>query len=199
MIAEHEIEPIRGLPGRLPPGERILWQGRPDARTLARHVLHARAIAIYFVALIGVAIIAGTPFGIAATALSGVIAVALLHLLAWAMARSTIYTLTNRRLVMRIGVALSKCINLPLSAIEAVDLADRGDGHGDIALAVKGAQAIGYAGLWPHARPWRLARPQPMLRAVEHADRVGAMIARHCTALTEAPAAAPAPIHAVAA
>ena len=38
---------LGGLPSRLPPGERILWQGRPDWRVLARRALHVRGLAFY--------------------------------------------------------------------------------------------------------------------------------------------------------
>ncbi|MGA2129178.1 MAG: PH domain-containing protein, partial [Xanthobacteraceae bacterium] len=32
--------------------------------------------------------------------------------------------------------------------------------------------------LWPHVRPWHVARPQPMLRAVPDALRVAETLAR---------------------
>ena len=41
-MTEYAHEPIRGLPGDLPEGEKILWQGAPDARTFARSALHTR-------------------------------------------------------------------------------------------------------------------------------------------------------------
>ena len=41
-------EPIPGLPEELPEGERILWRGGPDWKSLAMHVFHVRAVAIYF-------------------------------------------------------------------------------------------------------------------------------------------------------
>lgn len=182
MISEYEIEPLPGLPGRPPPGERILWQGSPDWRVLARNAFHTRVVAGYFAVLAAAALALGGFTGAAATAAVGAVGVALLHLLAWAVSRASIYTLTNRRIVFRIGVALPKCINLPLGAIEGVDATVRADGSGDLPLRVKGAQRIGYAGLWPHARPWRLAVPQPMLRAIPDAAGVGALIARTCLA-----------------
>jgi hypothetical protein len=49
---EHEFEPQRGLPQALPPGERMLWQGAPDWRVLARDVMHLRALSGYFAALL---------------------------------------------------------------------------------------------------------------------------------------------------
>ena len=36
---------------------------------------------------------------------------------------------------------------------------------------------LGYALLWPHARPWRLSQPEPMLRAVPEAQDVAAILA----------------------
>ena len=48
VTREHELEPVPGLPGTLPDGEQMLWQGRPSARLVARHVLKNRWIAGYF-------------------------------------------------------------------------------------------------------------------------------------------------------
>lgn len=189
-MTEYDLETTPGLPGRLPPGERVVWQGKPDARVLARTAFHTRLIAGYFVLLAGWAmgaVLAGGSessglLGVAGTLAAGVLAVVLLHLLAWASARSTIYTLTDRRLVLRIGIAVPKCINLPLGAIEAVDLAVRGDGSGDLPLRLKGAPKLGFLTLWPHARAWRVVAPEPMLRALPDAAGVAALIARTCLA-----------------
>ena len=51
---EHEWEAAPGLPSALPPGERILWQGAPDWRSLAVHAFHVRKIALYFVFMLAV-------------------------------------------------------------------------------------------------------------------------------------------------
>ena len=183
-MTEYEHEPIPGLPGLLPAGERILWQGSPEWRALARTAFHTRLIAGYFAALsaiaLGLGVSSGSYAGVGMTVTLGFVGVALLHLLAWGSARTTIYTLTNRRIVLRIGMAVPKCINLPLGMIASVDLAARADGSGDLPLAVKGAPALGYLALWPHARPWRIVAPQPMLRAVPDAASIGELIARTC-------------------
>ena len=55
-MTEYEAEPIRGLPGLLPPGELILWQGSPAPLLLARSAFHVRAVAIYFALLTAMAI-----------------------------------------------------------------------------------------------------------------------------------------------
>jgi hypothetical protein len=188
-VTEHDYEPIPGLPGLLPPGERIVWQGAPDWRGLARHAYHTRAVTAYFGLLGGWAAIAaiargirgpGDLSGVALTAMFGLIAVGLLRALAWGAARTTLYTLTNRRVVLRIGVAFPKCINLPLAMIGTVGLAVQNDRSGDIPLALTGERRLGYLALWPHARPWHLAAAQPMLRALPDAAQVASLIARAC-------------------
>lgn len=179
-MMEHDHEPVRGLPGELPEGERIIWQGAPDAQVFARSALATHWIAVYFAALALLAAVGSSLFGAMMTLAGGGVALALLYLFAWGVARTTVYTITNRRVVLRIGVALEKCINLPLGLIGAADLRGLAGGHGDIALALTGGHKLGYAVLWPHARPWRIGRPEPMLRALPEAAAVAALLARAC-------------------
>lgn len=178
---EHDGEPIRGLPGHLPAGEHILWQGAPDWRILARSALHAHWVAIYFAALAvwsGVNGVRGgeplltilTSAGL--TLVVGAAAVGLLVLYAWLSARTTVYTLTNRRFVLRHGVALSKCFNIPYVAVASVGVKLDTNGTGDIPLSLAGDAKIAYPHLWPHARPWRFGNPEPMMRAVPEAAAV---------------------------
>jgi len=35
---------------------------------------------------------------------------------------------------------------------------------------------IAYFHLWPHARPWRLAKPEPMMRCIPEANQVAALL-----------------------
>jgi len=78
--------------------------------------------------------------------------------------------------VMRIGIVLSVTFNLPLRRIDAAQLRARGDGSGDVALRLSDEDRIGYLHLWPHVRPWRLARAEPMLRALPDARGVVALL-----------------------
>jgi hypothetical protein len=179
-------EPIPGLPEELPPGERLLWRGSPNWRSLALHVFHVRAIAIYFGALMiwrvteGVAA-GGEPAAIAVHALSlapaAVGVLALVSLLAWLIARATIYTVTSERVVIRAGVALPKAINIPFAIIGSAALRLRKDGDGDIPLQLTGPDRAAYLHLWPHARPWRLHKAEPMLRGVPDAAGVAQILA----------------------
>jgi hypothetical protein len=183
---EHDFEPVPGLPEPLPAGERILWQGAPDSRALALHAFHVRKIAIYF------AIVAAAQFAsslatgdtvrealaavVTLVALASV-AIALLATMAHLSARSTCYTITDRRVVMRVGIVLTMTFNIPFSRIRSAGMRRYADGSGDLPLELGREDAIGYAHLWPHARPWRLRRPEPMLRCVPDADAVGRTLA----------------------
>lgn len=172
---EHDAEPVRGLPGLLPAGETILWQGSPDLRLFLTRALHARWIAAYFVALIFYSLAQQSLFGAALSFAAGLACFSMLALYSWGVARTSVYTLTNKRIVLRVGVALTACINLPLSRIAAAELRPLGGGHGDVALTLEGGR-VGYAFLWPHARAWRFAAPQPMLRAVPDAEAFAAKL-----------------------
>jgi hypothetical protein len=177
--AGYEYEPIRGLPGLLPPGESILWQGAPEWKRLALTAFHVRGVLLYFGVILAWALAAGASVtGLVATLGAAVGAVAVLGFIAWLSARSTVYTLTNRRLVFRVGIALPTCINVPLKIIGTAGLRTHPDGTGDMPLELLGPTRLGWMMLWPHARPWHLSSPQPMLRAVPDAERIAALLAR---------------------
>lgn len=176
-MSEYDHEPIRGLPGDLPAGERILWQGAPEWRTLAKTAMHVRLVAGYFGVLAFSGAIGGASIvGIGITLGVGCIAVALCAAFAWGAARSTVYTLTNKRLVLRFGVALPMCINLPLTQVATARVQQLGGGEGDIALALTGPERIGYLRLWPHARAWKIGTPEPMLRSLPDVDKVATLL-----------------------
>ncbi len=207
-MSEYANEPVRGLPGHLPQGEYIVWQGSPAWLPLARRAFHTHLVAGYFAALVawsGLTAITGQARtllpGVGVTLAVGVAAVALLGLLAFLTARATVYTITNRRIVLRFGVALPKCVNLPFAQISAAGLKVHRDGSGDLPLTVKETR-LGYFHLWPHVRPWRVGAPEPMLRALAGPEEVAAILAdalRAALPVTRAPAAAYAEPQAVAA
>jgi hypothetical protein len=177
------FEPVRGLPAPLPEGEHILWQGAPDWRALAREALLTRWIAGWFVLLAlwrGLAAGEGVMGMLGAGVpllLLGAAAVVILWGVAWVMARAAVYTLTNRRVVMRIGAALQVTFNLPFKQIETASLDLRKGGTGTIALRLTEGSKIAYLVAWPHVRPWHMARTEPALRCIPDAGRVAALIA----------------------
>lgn len=188
MSAGHDdyaVEPIRGLPEVPPEGERILWQGSPSWWGLAKNVFHIRGVAAYFALLMawrGSVHLHDAGHGAAAAlaALSllpvSLFGLGLLALLAWLSARTSVYTITSRRVVLRVGVALPTAINIPFVLVESGSLALGAGGVGDIPLALSGEDRVPYTTLWPHARPWRFSKPQPMLRSVPDAQKVAALL-----------------------
>ncbi len=183
---EYDFEPVRGLPGALPAGERLIWQGAPSWTRLACQAFHIRAVSAYLVGMLawrtasaigeGVDPASAVQATLAVSPLAAA-AVALLAGLAWLTARTTVYTLTNRRIVLRFGVALTKAINLPFAIVESGALKTFADGSGDVAVTLKAPNKLALAHIWPHARPWRIASPQPTLRAVPDAARVARLLA----------------------
>jgi hypothetical protein len=173
----------RGLPGPLPAGERILWQGAPSTAGLLVRVFHARLVVAWFaICALALGIAAGSPGAALATVgptlLVGTGALALLWGLAWLTHRTTVYTVTNRRVVLQAGIALPVTHNLPFAQIEGAALRAFTDGSGDVPLQLQPGLRIAYLQLWPHARPWRLTRTEPMLRSVPEADAAAAVLTR---------------------
>ncbi|MCJ2053296.1 photosynthetic complex putative assembly protein PuhB [Methylobacterium sp. J-070] len=173
----------RGLPGPLPAGERILWQGAPTTAGLLVRVFHARLVIAWFSACaLGFGLAAGTPTAalriVGPTLAVGAGGLGLLWLLAWLTHRTTLYTITNRRVVLQAGIALPVTHNLPFAQIDTAGLRSFTDGSGDLPLRLRPGLRIAYLQLWPHARPWRLARTEPMLRSVPDADTVAGLLAQ---------------------
>ena len=178
------FEPVPGLPERLPRGEDILWQGRPAVWPLAMRAYGIRWVALYF----AIVVLWRASVGFGQAGPSGALAFGLPYILpaiatctvllamAWVQARTTIYTITTARVIMRIGAALSVTFQIPFVQIGAAELDLKGD-HGTIALKTLGETRISYLILWPHARPWRFARTQPALRCIPDAAAVAKLLA----------------------
>lgn len=177
---------FNGLPGPLPAGERLLWQGTPNWFGLALRAFRVKALSIYFslmVLWVGAAALSGgasvseavremlrvAPFAM------GVLL--LLSGIAWLTARTTTYTITNRRVVVRYGIALPMTLNLPFKMVASAAVRSFSDGTADLPLTLTDANKVSYLLLWPHARPWRMVRPQPAMRAVPEGARVAVILA----------------------
>ena len=188
MSANPEIEPIEGLPRDLPPGETIVWQGRPSWRAMARTTFKAHYIAAYLglflVTHLVITLREGHGFqrvvmGAALTATC----LGILYGLAWVNARAAMYTITTKRVVLRIGVALPMTWNLPFKRLAAADLTERLHGNdparteGDISFQLVSPDRIAWLQLWPHAQPGHYARARPTLRAIAAPAHVARLLA----------------------
>ena len=178
---EYEFEPQFGLPERLPDDEFIVWQGSPDIGALANSAFHLKKIGFYFAVLIVACAWPALESGAGLMAVMSavkwivpltVIAMASVWLLAWFTARTTVYTVTSKRVVMRLGIVLTVSFNLPFKQIASADVRVLKDGFGDITLALQGSDSIAWVHLWPSVRPWRISKPEPTLRAVPDVQAV---------------------------
>jgi hypothetical protein len=174
-INEYDSEPIPGLPGIPPAGEKILWQGSPAWMSFLVHVLHVRWVLAYFGALTvwrfisaiseDMTIIQATTSAFWLMPLWSVVIVAMAAF-AIAASRTTIYTITTNRLILRYGVALQMCVNIPYSKVAGAELKQHSDGTGEIPLQLDGDIRLAYLVIWPHARRGHYLNPQPMLRSL---------------------------------
>ena len=173
------------LPADIPEGERVLWFGRPEWVSLARAAYRADLVAAYFAALAVWNAVGESEAGSMAVAIAigkslalGAACLGLLSLLAWLSARTTLYVVTSRRIVMKVGIALPIFFNIPYSQIASAALRTFNDGTGEIPLALAPGRRIALLHLWPHARPFHIANPQPALRSIAQAADVAAILAQ---------------------
>ncbi|SEM96580.1 PH domain-containing protein [Loktanella fryxellensis] len=185
MHDDFKFEPVRGLPEALPRDEHIIWQGSPNARRLWIEAFKARWIAGYFAVLalwrfgvssadasLAQSAVLATPFLIA-----GAVVLTVLYGLAYIQSRATVYTLTNKRVGMRIGAALTMTLNLPYPQIEAAQLDLRKGGTGTLAFLLPLDTRLSYLMTWPHVRPGHINRTQAALRCIPDAQAVARLFA----------------------
>lgn len=183
---DFQTEPVRGLPEALPQGEHILWQGAPRVWSLAKQSLSLYWAGGWFLFIFAWRTLAGAavmPWAQSAREASfflvlGAIVCALLWVVALIQARATVYTITNRRVALRVGAALTFTVNLPYRQVANATLARARDGSGTIALEMtQGSPVLSYVLLWPHVRPWRMRRVEPALRCISEPEKVAALLA----------------------
>jgi hypothetical protein len=195
-VREHGYEAVRGLPERLPDGERILWQGKPAWFPFARRAFLLLGLSGYFALLLAWQVATGVQDGLGAGAiLVGAAPLMLtafccllgLGFIGWLSACMSIYTITDRRVVMQVGIALPTTINLPFAVIERMGVRQHRDGTEDILLVIAKPHRASLIALWPHCRPFRFARPEPLLRGLRQEEGVSRILARALAASAQQP------------
>jgi len=184
---EFDWEPTPGLPSKLPADEHIVWQGSPQWFELAKRAFHIKKVALYFTVLIALDIFSATKAGLslesimsgpALTLVLSIAALSILASLAWLSATVSIYTLTNKRILIRFGIAIQLTLDVPVNQIVSANM-NKGKHHrGDIALKISQKKRASYLVLWPHVRPWNFGQPQPMLRAIDNVELVASHLAQ---------------------
>ena len=182
---DFDFESQPGLPKPLPPGEDLLWQGSPDPAALAREAFKANWILGYLLVLavwrasmafsdggFGQSVAVFLPYLVLALAAYG-----LIRLLARAVARAAIYSITSNRVILRIGAALQVTWTVPFTKVASASLSTRPmSGTGTIALDLTEGQRISYLALWPHLRPGFGHTVQPAFRCIPDAARVARIL-----------------------
>ncbi len=172
-----------------------LWTGRPRWTSAALRIWKVWWVAAYFsILLVDGARLAFSAHGradiwsgearllaISVVVTGGLVAMAVLT------ARTTRYSIDRHSVTLRYGIALPATLVIPFAAIEHVGVCIHRDGSGDVALRLKPGPAVIYPKLWPHARPWRILKAEPMMRCLPDAGIAATLL---CRALS-APATGP--------
>jgi hypothetical protein len=178
-MSEHEFEAVRGLPGDLPEGETVLWQGKPDWVLLAMDAFKLPWLFAYFTVLgawrfTSAVLQGGEPVAALTNALAvtplAMVAILIFVFFAWINSRTTVYTITNRRIVMRFGAALTKAINIPFKIIESASSKVKPNGRGVVAIKLAPPNKIPLLLLWPHRKPGTWRHPEPAFRSIKDAN-----------------------------
>jgi hypothetical protein len=175
---------IRGVAHALPPGERLLWQGEPVPGLVARHVFHRWLVIGYFAVMIGwwFARTLGTVEMDAFLPMLGmrlglaVIVIGTVEFLARVVARTSVYAITSKRLVLKLGMVLPMSINLPFKLVQNAAVGRFRDGSGQIALTLVPGNRLAYIALWPHCKVFKINQPEPVLRGLADPEAVAAIL-----------------------
>jgi hypothetical protein len=181
-----EPQYIRGVPHPLPAGERLLWEGAPTMKGISTHVFHWRLVVAYFAVMLAIWAFT-TPHqpGSEIYVASAVVRVGLTLLvmisvlgLSRAVATTSWYAITTKRIVMRVGMAFPMSINIPFSLLESAGVGTFKDGSGQITVTLQKDSRIAYIALWPHCRVFRFNKPEPVLRGLEEPAKVAQILAQ---------------------
>jgi len=175
---------IRGVNEALPAGERVLWEGAPDAKALARHLFFLRPISVYLTAMvlwwIAVNASQASSVGFWVTLATQLVLSGGVVLAAWmfarAIARGTTYAITDRRIVMNFGVIFPLTINVPLHYVQGASAKQFSDRTGQIAVQLNRKEKLAWIVLFPHVRPWTFNNPEPLLRGLSDPVKVGEIL-----------------------
>ena len=180
----HEFEPTFGFPESLPTSEKVLWQGSPCAWLIARRIFFLPHLFFYFLILSCLTLIFNSEVltlkDLFIKFLSymslGMVAIFLLLAISYLISSTTVYSVTDKRVVMRIGIVLNLSLNIPFSKIETAELKAYPDKSGDISLNLVPDNKIAYLHLWPHCRPWFFSSPRPRLSCLKDVEVIASCL-----------------------
>ncbi len=182
----HEFEPDLGFPESLPVSEKVLWQGRPCAWLIAKRIFLLRYLFFYFLILSLLSLSVDSNVNSVGVLLTnflsfmsvGLVAIFLLLSISYLISSTTVYSITDKRIVMRIGIVLNLSLNIPFSRIQSAESREYADKSGDISLELTAKNKIAYLHLWPHCRPWFFSAPRPRLSCIKDVESVAYLLTK---------------------
>ena len=190
MEYKTKFEAPKNILDAIPNGESILWKGRPSLWGFSWNLFGLKWITLYLsmLSIVSVARFFASDFYTAFYVdflpffLSGIFASIILIGLAAIQAYSTVYIITENRVIIKTGAALSFLISMPFKKIKEVNLQKRGASIGTISFELFSNKRVPYISCWPSVRPWKFKKTQPAFSCVRSVDEVATILRK--TAMT---------------
>ena len=185
-----KFEAPKNILDAIPNGESILWKGRPSLWGFSWNLFGLKWITLYLsmLSIVSVARFFASDFYTAFYVdflpffLSGIFASIILIGLAATQTYSTVYIITENRVIIKTGAALSFLISMPFKKIKEVNLQKRGASIGTISFELLSEKRVPYISCWPSVRPWKFKRTQPAFSCIGSVDEVATILRK--TAMT---------------
>ena len=190
MEYKTKFEAPKNILDAIPNGESILWKGRPSLWGFSWNLFGLKWITLYLsmLSIVSVARFFASDFYTAFYVdflpffLSGIFASIILIGLAATQTYSTVYIITENRVIIKTGAALSFLISMPFKKIKEVNLQKRGASIGTISFELLSEKRVPYISCWPSVRPWKFKRTQPAFSCIGAVDEVATILRK--TAMT---------------
>ena len=184
MEYKTKFEAPKNVLDAIPDGESILWKGKPSLWGFSWHLFGLKWITVYLCILLIVSIarFSATDFQTAFFIdflpffLSGIFASFILFGLAAVQTFGTVYIITENRVIIKTGAALSFLISMPFKKIKGVDLQKRPGSIGTISFELFSEKRVPYISCWPSVRPWKFKKTQPALSCIGSVDEVATIL-----------------------
>ena len=192
MEYKTKFEVHKNILDAIPEGESILWKGKPSFWGFSWYFFGLKLLAFYLIILsvVFAARLTVTDFFTAFVVdflpflLSGILTSCILMALAKIQSQSSVYIITENRVIIKSGAALSFLISMPFKKIKAVNLQKRKGSLGTISFELNSGKRVPYISCWPSVRPWRFKKTEPAFSCIENVDEVATILRKSVMART---------------
>ena len=152
MEYKSKLEAHKNILDAIPEGESILWKGKPSFWGFSWYFFGLKLLAFYSIILsvVFAARLTVTDFYTAFAVdflpflSSGILASFILMALAGIQSQSSVYIITENRVIIKSGAALSFLISVPFKKIKAVNLQKRKGSLGTISFELSSGKRVPY-------------------------------------------------------